>query len=234
MSSKSIGARTSSTIGAQRAQRGDRRRRARARRRGRCSRETARRARHAMRMPRTSGATRERVVEIDARRAERRRIVRVGAGHRRGEQRDVLDRVRERPDRVERRRQRHGAVQADEPVRRLEAGEAAQRRGNAHRAAGVRADRRGREAGRDRDRRAARRAARDAMRRQVPRIPRRAHRLVAAPAAERELDHVRLAERNHAGGDQPRRRTSPCDRRCGRASSSIRPSSAGLRSPAGP
>ncbi len=34
----------------------------------------------------------------------------------------------------------------------------------------------------------------------VPRIPRRAHRLVASPAAEREFDHVRLAERDHSGG----------------------------------
>ena len=49
----------------------------------------------------------------------------------------------------------------------------------------------------------------DAVRRRVPRIPRRAHRLVAAPAAERELDHVRLAERDHARrrpGARPRSR----------------------------
>ena len=103
----------------------------------------------------------------------------------------------------------------------------AQRCRNAHRAAGVRPDRRRRESCRHRDRGSARRAAGHAMRREVPRVPRRAHRLVASPAAERELDQMRLAERNHARRRRAARRTSPCDRRCGRATSAIRRSSAG-------
>jgi hypothetical protein len=41
---------------------------------------------------------------------------------------------------------------------------------------------------------------------EIPRIPRRAQLRVDAPSAERELDHLRLAEDHHAGGKQPRDR----------------------------
>ena len=53
--------------------------------------------------------------------------------------------------------------------------------------------------------------ARRARRHEIPGIPRRAHRPVRAPRAEREFDHVRFAERDHAcfrefGGDRCRDR----------------------------
>ena len=89
-------------------------------------------------------------------------------------------------------------------MRRLHPRETAERGGNPNRAAGIRSDRGGRESCCDRDRRSAARTAGDAMNGQVPRIPRRAHRRVAAPSAERELHHVRLAERNHPGCKQAR------------------------------
>ena len=135
---------------------------------------------------------------------------RVGPGHGRGEEPDVLGGVRERADRVQRGGERHRSVQADQAVGRLEARQTACGGGNAHRAAGVGADRGRGEARGNGDGRAAARAAGDAMHGRVPGVPRRAHRRVAAPASEGELDHVRLAERDHPGGDQALRPPSPC------------------------
>ena len=111
--------------------------------------------------------------------------------------------ARHRADRIERPAQEHRAVQADAPERDLETDQSVERRRDAHRAAGVAADTGRREARGDRHAGAARRAARRAMGLEVPGIPRRAHQRVGAPAAERELDHVQLAEREHAGGRQP-------------------------------
>ena len=116
------------------------------------------------------------------------------------------DRSRERTDRVECRCKRHGAVEAHESVRRLEPGQPAERRRNANRAAGIRSDRSRRETRGHRDGRSARRTSGDTMVSEVPGIPRRAHRLVAAPASERKFDHVRLAERNHSRRDETRHR----------------------------
>ena len=168
----------------------------------------------------------ERRLDVEARRAERRRVARIGAGHRRGEQRRVLHRMRERPDRIERRRQRHRAVEADEAVGRLEAGQAAQRGGNADRAAGVGADRR---------------------RHQARRRRRRRSRCSTRPPRDASSCPTDSTARPSAGcGPSRRTRTRPCascraescrrpaaarppwrcDRRCVRASSSIRPSSA--------
>ena len=145
-------------------------------------------------------------VEIAAGRRQRRRIARIGAGHRREQQPAVLDGAAERADRVERAGQRHGAVEADAAVGGLQSGDAAQRRRNADRSTRVRADRRRTEPAGDRDGGSARRATCDAMRLRIPGIPRRAHRPVASPAAEREFDHVRLAERDHAGGREAQNR----------------------------
>ena len=81
-------------------------------------------------------------------------------------------------------------------VGRLHADDAAQRRGLAHRAAGVGAERERREAGRDRRRRSAARPARHP--REVVRVARRAERGVLGGAAHRELVEVRLADRDRA------------------------------------
>ena len=202
VSSKSMGTRASSTMAPQLAQRGDRVAERTQHRRLDRRWQTARAASAVMRMPRTSGAPASAAEKSTCGAASVAASRSIVARHRGSQQRGVLDGVRQRPERIERERQRHDAREADEPVRRLEPGEAAKRRGNANRASCVGADRGGRESARHRNRRAAARAAGDAMRARVPRIPRRAHRLVAAPAAERKFDHVRLAERNHAGREQ--------------------------------
>ena len=77
----------------------------------------------------------------------------------------VAHRARHRADRVERGRQRHGAVGRRQPRRVLEADDALQRGRDADRAAGVGAERRPGRAGGDRHGAAGGRAARDARRR---------------------------------------------------------------------
>ena len=77
----------------------------------------------------------------------------------------VANRQRDRRDRVERRRQRHGAVDRHQPRRALEADQPLQRRRDADRAAGVGAERGPGGAGGDRGRAARGRAAGDARRR---------------------------------------------------------------------
>jgi hypothetical protein len=110
--------------------------------------------------------------------------------------------MRKRSERIEGERERNDARKADEPIGGFQSRETAKRCRNANRSSRVGTDGSRREARRHRDRGAAARASRDAMHARVPRIPRRAHRLVAAPAAERELHHVGLAERDHTGGEQ--------------------------------
>ena len=141
--------------------------------------------------------------EILQRLAERRRIARVGGGERIQHQRAIFDAARHRADRIERPAEQHGAGKADAAERDLQADQAVERRGDAHRAAGVAADAGRRQPRGDGHAGAARRAAGHAMGLQVPGIPRRAHQRIGAPAAEGELDHVQLAERHHAGGGQP-------------------------------
>ena len=148
------------------------------------------------------GFGRHRTGKIDRRGGTCGQVARIGSAHDGGEERRIVDVARERAQRIECRRERHHTGQADHAVRRLESRQPAQPRGNADRAAGIRADRCGRKAGGDRDRGAAARAAGDAMCLRIPRVPRRAHRRVAAPGAVGEFDQMRLAQRNHARGEQ--------------------------------
>src|SRR5690606_17805227 len=67
-----------------------------------------------------------------------RAVLRVVPGDRGERERRVLDRARERADLVERAREREQPVAADEPVRRLEPDDAAERGGLADGAARVR------------------------------------------------------------------------------------------------
>ena len=93
-----------------------------------------------------------------------------------------------------------------------------------HRAAGIGADRPGRETGGDRDAGTAARPSGRAMRLQIPRVPRRAEMLVGAPAAHRELDRVGLPQYDHAlrekaagqGGGRRRAAVAPRHRAAGR------------------
>ncbi len=176
-----------------------------------------------IRSPRRPRLLCERRRKIDGGRRKGCGVGRIGSRHRGDEKPRVFGRSRERSDRVERGGQGHRAVEAHESVGRLEPRESAERRGNPDRSAGVRTDGRRGETGGHRDRGSARRPAGDAMRGGIPRVPWRTHRLIAPPAAERELDHVRLAERNHPGGEEARDRgrrgvgdaSEPAFRACG-------------------
>ena len=117
------------------------------------------------------------------------------------EQRAIGDAARHRPGGVAGVRDRHDALLRPAAGRRPEADDAAQRRGNAHRAAGVRADAAGHHARAHRDAGAAARAAGNAAR--VVRIARRAERGVVVGDAVRELVQVGLAEDERAGVEQP-------------------------------
>ena len=142
---------------------------------------------------------------------ERRRLERARrlARHRPRRQRAIGNAARHRPDRVERERQRERAVGRHALLARLEADDAAERRRNAGRAAGVGADRDLAHAVGDRDRAARGRAARHA--RAVGRIAGRAEMRIDADAGEGELAHVGLGDDHGAGRAQP-----PHHRRVGR------------------
>ncbi len=137
------------------------------------------------------------------------------AGEHRVDRRAARDAARDRSDRVERRRQRICPVARHARRGGLEADEAAERRGNADRAAGVGGERRMRHAFGDRHRRARRRTARDASGRAVVRSERRAVVGIEADAGERELGHVGAADEDGARGAQPcHRGCVACGGRC--------------------
>ncbi len=119
------------------------------------------------------------------------------------DQRAARDGRRERADRIEAVGQREGAVARNAPRGRLEAGEAAQRGRDAHRAAGVGADGEGGHAVGDRDRRAGGGPAGDAPGRPVPRVARRVEMGVEAEAGIGELGHVGAPDHDRTGGAQP-------------------------------
>ncbi len=106
------------------------------------------------------------------------------------------------PIEFERGRQRHDAVDWHPPRRRLEADDAAHGGGNAHRAAGVGAERRHRHAVGHGDGRARRGTTRHAL--AVGRVARRAVMRVEAYAGEGELAHVGAADDHRAGRPQAR------------------------------
>ena len=147
----------------------------------------------------------EQIAEVAARHGQpqavdrhRRRRLRCGVAEQRViHEAGVGDALRQRPDVVERARQRHHAVGRDFAERRLEPDDAAGGGGNADRAAGIGADRGERHAGRDADRRS---AARSAWRsRRIVRVARRPERRVLVGRAERELVQVGLADEHRAG-----------------------------------
>ena len=142
---------------------------------------------------------RRRVARRDAAGA---RVERIGTLHQVVQQGGIHYGARHRSRSVEGRAERQYPVGADPADRRLEAGQAAPRRRQPHRATGIGADRPGREPSGDRHPRAAARPAGGASNRGVPRVPRRAAVLVGAPAAHRELDRMRLADHDQPGGDQ--------------------------------
>ncbi len=120
------------------------------------------------------------------------------------QERRVGDVAGQRPALVERGGEGDHPVAGDRPVGGLQADDPAERRGLADRAAGVGADRPGRQPARDRRRRAARRPSRDPLA-----IPGVAHGPVAGVlvrGAHRELVHVRLAEQPGAGVGEPAHR----------------------------
>ena len=132
----------------------------------------------------------------------RRRVVRIGPGHRAEERRRVGDRPGHRPGGVLRVGDRDDPRAADEPHRRLEADEAAAGGGRDDRAVGLRADARGGEIGRYRRRRPRARPRRVPVERVgIPRLA-----APAAPAARRPrraevrpLAEVRLGQDDGAG-----------------------------------
>ena len=130
------------------------------------------------------------------RKLDRRRIAGIPPGDDPVEQRAVADRLRDRPDLVEARREGDDAVTAHRPVGRSQADDPAERRGLLDRAAGVGPERPRREAGGDRGGRPTRRAAGDAL--GVPRVSRRAEAGVLGRRAHGELVQVRLAEQRQA------------------------------------
>ena len=130
-------------------------------------------------------------------RLERREIL---AGHHRVSLGAIGDAVRQRPDRVERGAQGKRARGRHPLAARLEADDAAQRRRNAHRAAGVAADGDLGHAVADRDRGARGRAAGHAC--AIARVGRRAEMRIGADGAEREFGHVGLGDDHRAASAQ--------------------------------
>ena len=116
---------------------------------------------------------------------------RVVAGDGVEQHRRIFDRAAERADLVERGRKRDQAVAGYRAIGRLEADHAAERRGLADRAAGVRAERKRHLARRNDRRRAAGRAARHTG--ETVRIVGRVCSRVLAGGTHRELIHIRLA-----------------------------------------
>ena len=135
--------------------------------------------------------------EVGHRTIGARRIGRIVAGHRLQQQRAVLHRPGQRPGVVQRERQRQHAGAADQAVGGLDAGDAAQRRGPADRAAGVRAGAAEDHAGRDRRAGAGRGAGGEVLR--VPGIARRRPGQVERRAAHGELMRRQLAHHHRAG-----------------------------------
>ena len=109
--------------------------------------------------------------------------------------RRILDRAAERADLVERGRKRNQAVTGYRAIGRLKADHAAERRGLADRAAGVRAECERYFARRNNRRRAAGRAARNTG--EAVRVVGRVHSGVLAGGTHRELVHIRLAGHDH-------------------------------------
>ena len=120
------------------------------------------------------------------------RILRIRAGHQAEQQRAILRGARQRPDGVERLRQRHRAGAADAAIGGLQSRDAAEMRGHADRAAGVRAERGKGQPRRDRRARAGRRAAGDVIER--PRDCAPAVMGVVAGRAIGEFRHLQRAE----------------------------------------
>src|SRR5437764_10647229 len=102
---------------------------------------------------------------------------------------------------IERPRERHDAAQAYATVRRLQARDAAERRWDADRSAGVRSRRERAHARGDPDRATTARAARDA--RPIPGILRGAEMRILIRDAEGPLVEVGLADDGSAAGPQP-------------------------------
>ncbi len=141
-------------------------------------------------------------------RTDRRAVHRVVTPDRFEQQRGVVHRRRERTDLVEARRERDQPVAGDESVGGLDPDHAAERRGLADRAAGVRAEPERGEAGRDRRRRTTTRTAGNP--RGVVRVAGRAERRVLGGRTHRELVEVRLADRDATRGHAPAPPRSRC------------------------
>ena len=115
------------------------------------------------------------------------------------EQDAVLDRARQRPDRIVAASQRDDPCRVDAARARLEADDAVERRRNAHRAARIGADGAGHQPRGDRSAAARGRAARRAQRLAVVGVHRRAEMRVEAEARIGKFAHIDLADRDHAG-----------------------------------
>ena len=126
----------------------------------------------------------------------------------RQQQGGVADVAGQRPALVERGGEGDHPVARDRAVGGLQPDDAAERRGLADRAAGVGADRPGRQAAGDDRRRAAGGAARHPA--AVPGVEHRPVGRVLVRGAHRELVHVGLAEDRRAGLDQAAAPRSPC------------------------
>ena len=153
--------------------------------------------------------------DAEAQAGERNRLERqnIFAGHHGIGRGAVGDALADRADGIERGAQRKRAVGRHALPARLEADQAAQRRRDAHRAAGIGADRDVAHAICNADWRAGRGAAGHAG--AVARIARRAEMRIGADAGERELGHVGLGDDHGARRAQPLhdRRVGFCRRR---------------------
>ena len=126
-----------------------------------------------------------------------RRIARVGTRERVEDERQVAGRAGEGADMVEAGAERVGTGARQPAIGRLEAEQAAERRGNPHRAVGVGTERDRHHAGGDRGSRAAGRAARHVAR--IVRVERGAVMDVLAGEVIGVLAHVEAAEEEAAG-----------------------------------
>ncbi len=116
----------------------------------------------------------------------------------------AFNRARQRPDTVERKRQRHRAIERNPPLCRLEADDAVERCRNTAGAAGVGAERAMRHAVKHRYRRTRRRSARHVTDAALPCAFRRAEMRIDADAGIGELGHVGAADHHKTGAPQPR------------------------------
>ena len=140
--------------------------------------------------------------QLDAARDPGRgRVARVATLHRAQHQGRVGDRPGQRAALIERGGEGDHPVAGDRAVGRLQADDPAERRRLADRAAGVGADRAGRQATGHRGGRAARGAAGHAV--GVPGVAHRVEAGVLVRGAHRELVHVGLAEHRGTGRDKP-------------------------------